>query len=447
MVANNRIIWDEGLFIRPQHFQQETRYLENHANHRIDSYNEFLYGLTDLEFDQSLLASGKISVIRARGVMQDGTVFDIPNDTPQPLPMHIQNSKAVNQIVYLALPIRAQSSKEVQWPESQSNGRYVVEQHDIKDLHSRDGDYTTVNMAKLHFTLMLESQDCSAYSTLAIAQIKNRNEDNGSIELYDDFYPTSLSVSAIPKLKRFVDEISSLMRERAKNLAERIGSPDQAGVADVTDFLLLQVLNRMQPKLRHMSRLSLLHPERLYEFCIEACGELSTFEPSRRSSKKYPVYEHANPKPCFIPLEDTLRRALSDLIQPRAIPIPLEKQNYGSHVAVLSNPSLIQSSDFVLAVKARMHLDQLRQQFQQQAKISSVEKLSELVNRQLPGIPLQVLPIAPRHLPYHSGFTYFSLDNNSEEWHQMMSNSTGFGFHIAGEFPGLELEFWALRKE
>lgn len=445
MAANNRVIWDEGLFIRPQHFQQESRYLEHHANHRMDSYNEFLYGLTELELDESLFSTGKIAIVRARGVMPDGTVFDIPTDTPQPQPLHIQNTKAVGQIVYLTLPIRTQSGTEVQWPESQSNGRYVVEHHDVKDLHSRDGDFTTVNTAKLHFTLMLQDQDRSSYTTLAIAQIKDRKEDS-SIDIYDDFYPTSLSVGAIPKLKRFINEIASLMHERAKNLAERIGSPSQAGVADVTDFLLLQALNRMQPKLQHMSRLRLLHPERLYETLVEACGELSTFQSDQRLAAEYHAYEHEDPKLSFAPLENDLRQALSGLMQPKAVPIPVEKQDYGNYVAMLSDPSLIQSSNFVLAVKARMHLDQLRQQFQQQTKISSLEKLPELVSRQLPGIPMQATPIAPRQLPYHAGFTYFELDSNSEEWHQMMRDTSGFGFHIAGEFPGIELQFWALRK-
>lgn len=447
MASNNRVVWDEGLFIRPQHFQQETRYLEHHANRRIEVSSEFLYGLTELEFDEALLASGKLAIIRARGVMQDGAVFDIPNDTPPPQPLHMQSSKVINQVIYLALPIRGQGGAEVQWPESQSNGRYRVEQRDLKDMHSREGDFTTVNTAQLHFTLMAEDQDLSAYSTLAIARIKDRSEDNGSIQLYDDFYPTSLSVGAIPRLKRFIEEIASLMHQRAKNLAERIGSPTQAGVADVTDFMLLQVLNRLQPKLRHMAKLRLLHPERLYEFCIEACGELATFQPGQRIAEECKVYDHADPKPCFTPLENALRKALSDLIQPRATPITLNKQGFGSHTATLPNPGMIHTSDFVLAVKARMHLDQLRQQFLQQAKVSSLEKLPDLVNKQLPGIPLQALPIAPRHLPYHSGFTYFELDNNSEEWRQTMQNATGFGFHIAGEFPELELQFWAMRKE
>ncbi|MEO8630231.1 MAG: type VI secretion system baseplate subunit TssK, partial [Betaproteobacteria bacterium] len=36
------------------------------------------------------------------------------------------------------------------------------------------------------------------------------------------------------------------------------------------------------------------------------------------------------------------------------------------------------------------------------------------------------------------------LDRSSEFW-KMMADSAGFAFHIGGEFPGLTLEFWAVR--
>jgi len=69
-----------------------------------------------------------------------------------------------------------------------------------------------------------------------------------------------------------------------------------------------------------------------------------------------------------------------------------------------------------------------------------------LVSLQLPGIPLRPLPVAPRHLPFHAGFSYFELDRHHPAW-QSLSSGSGFGFHIAGEFPELELQFWAIRSE
>jgi type VI secretion system protein ImpJ len=66
------------------------------------------------------------------------------------------------------------------------------------------------------------------------------------------------------------------------------------------------------------------------------------------------------------------------------------------------------------------------------------------VNLQLPGIALHAIPVAPRQIPYHAGFVYFELDQANELWGQLKA-SGGIGLHVGGEFPGLKLEFWAIR--
>jgi len=101
----------------------------------------------------------------------------------------------------------------------------------------------------------------------------------------------------------------------------------------------------------------------------------------------------------------------------------------------------------VLAVRARMSADDLRQLFVQQAKVTSMDRLGELVSLQLPGIPLKQLHVAPRYLPYHAGFIYFELDRTHPAWQVMTQQTSGFGFHVAGDFPELEMQFWAIRSQ
>ena len=57
---------------------------------------------------------------------------------------------------------------------------------------------------------------------------------------------------------------------------------------------------------------------------------------------------------------------------------------------------------------------------------------------QLPGIALRPLPVAPRQIPFHAGFSYFELDNTGELWKQL-DNSGGLGIYVTGDFPALEL--------
>ncbi len=115
MTARNRIVWSEGLFIKPQHFQQQQRYLEHVIDERVKSAGHFLYGTTELSLNLEYLSFGRIAIERAKGVMPDGSVFNIPQNDVLPEPLDIVDSSLVNQIVYLAIPLNSDSIIEVNW--------------------------------------------------------------------------------------------------------------------------------------------------------------------------------------------------------------------------------------------------------------------------------------------------------------------------------------------
>lgn len=114
-------------------------------------------------------------------------------------------------------------------------------------------------------------------------------------------------------------------------------------------------------------------------------------------------------------------------------------------VAVIADAELRRSASFVLAVNAQMPGDAVRARFPTQVKIGPAEKIRDLVNLQLPGVTLRPMPVAPRQIPYHAGFNYFELETRGNEMWKQLETSGGLAMHIAGEFPGLELELWAIR--
>ena len=115
-------------------------------------------------------------------------------------------------------------------------------------------------------------------------------------------------------------------------------------------------------------------------------------------------------------------------------------------VALIPDVGLQRSATFVLAVSAQLPGDALRARFPTQVKIGPVERIRDLVNLQLPGVALRPLPVAPRQIPYHAGHNYFELETRGNELWKQLETSGGLALHIAGEFPGLELEFWAIRS-
>ena len=140
-----------------------------------------------------------------------------------------------------------------------------------------------------------------------------------------------------------------------------------------------------------------------------------------------------------------LRLLLAHAIDRSAIQIPLQDKGYGVRVAVVADKALFTNAAFVLAANAQLPAETLRSRVPKQVKIGPVEKMKDLVNLALPGVGLHPLPVVPRQIPFHAGFSYFELDKHGEMW-AALSRSAGVGLHIPADyFPGIELELWAIR--
>ena len=113
MSVYSKVVWSEGLFLRPQHLQQQDRYFERYVETRCHALRSNSWGLTELEVERDLLAIGQLGLTRAAGVFPDGTPFRMPEDTPLPTPLEI-DPKLRDQLMYLAVPLRQPGSAEVQ---------------------------------------------------------------------------------------------------------------------------------------------------------------------------------------------------------------------------------------------------------------------------------------------------------------------------------------------
>lgn len=444
MSENNRVIWSQGMFLRPQHFQQHDRYIEALIRGRNGSWRVHDWGIAKLKIDLRQLAMGKFALAECSGIFPDGTPFNLPADDELPRPIDIP-ADARNSIIYLSLPARLEGSIEVDSAEKPSDlARYHAVETDVRDHNTNSNEASAVMIGRLHTRLMLERQERSGYICIGVARVIESRADKNVI-LDEEFIPPSLDCHANPKISRFVKEICGLLHTRGEALAGRVSEAGRGGVSEISDFLLLQVVNRLEPLFEHLQNLPGMHPEALYRIMLQVAGELSTFSKPGKRPISFPVYRHDNLQLTFSYVIEEIRDCLSLVLEQNAIPIPLTSPKYGTRAAKIPDYSLLKDAFFVLAVSAQVPVEQLRSQFPSQVKIGSVEQIQQLVRSALPGIAVHPLPAAPRQIPYHAGFSYFELNKKSELWRQM-HKSGGFAIHIAGDFPGLELEFWAIKK-
>jgi type VI secretion system protein ImpJ len=264
--------------------------------------------------------------------------------------------------------------------------------------------------------------------------------------LDEKYIPVVLQSAATSLLQGFVRELQGLLHTRGEALASRVAGASQgAGVAEVADFMLLQTINRYEPLLAHLATDAALHPETLFGIGLQLMGDLSTFYRQNKRPAAMPDYRHDDLRVCFLPLIEELRRLLSMVLEQNAVQIPLTKHSLSVYYSGRPDVKLLDQALYVLAAGAQVSSEMLRTHFSPQVKIGPVEEISQLVSSALPGIAINPMPVAPRQLPYHAGYSYFELDKQSPYWKKMM-DSGGFAFHIGGNFPGLELEFWAIKK-
>jgi len=443
MSAHNRVVWSEGLFLQPQHFQQQDRYFERYVEGRCQPLVPYSWGFTEVEFERDFLKIGKVGLRRLAGVFPDGTPFRMPDDDPLPTPIDI-GPDVRDQRLHLAVPLRRPGELEVsRAPGSEDLLRLEIREFTAPNAAGNGGDPALLEVAALRSRLLLESASTEAYACVPLAHIVECRADQ-QVVLDDNFIPTVLQLRAASRLATITAELLGLFHQRGEALGGRVAATGRGAASEMADFLMLQVINRYQPVLAHFVDTGAVHPEQLYQFCVAAAGELATFTTTSKRTPKFPGYRHERLKESFEPVIISLRESMSKVMTQTAISIPLEKRRFGINVAVVPDKSLFSAAVFVLAARADGPAENVRQRFPTQVKVAPAERIADLVRQGLPGVPVVPIPVAPRQIPFHAGYAYFELDQTHDLWDQL-KDSGGVAIYVSGEFPGLAMELWAIR--
>jgi len=444
MSLDSKVVWSEGMFLNPQHFQQQERYFERLVDGKCSAYGAYGWGMHEFEIDQQLLNLGKISVIKGSGVFPDGTPFNFP-DTDEAPPVFEVPENTHNAIVYICVPVKRPGAVDVIADENtQGLARYYSYEQETRDVASESGDNISMDVGKLRFRLMLESDDLSGYACIGLIRIAESRDDK-NVLLDDNYIATCLDCKKSIKLSGYLTEVIGLLHHRGEAIAGRLADTNRGGTAEIADYMMLQLINRLEPMTKHLSNMNGLHPVDLFAESVQMVGELSTFVSKNKRTPDFPNYLHDDLQATFTPVIASLRNSLSMVYEQTAVALKLVDKKYGIRVAEIADRSLIGSAMFVISARADVPEDALRAHLPAQIKIGPVERIRQLVNAAMPGISMKPLPVAPRQIPFHSGFTYFQLDPQSDFWSELQ-HSGGFALHVGGDFPGLELEFWAIRQ-
>ncbi|MFQ3594478.1 MAG: type VI secretion system baseplate subunit TssK, partial [Gemmataceae bacterium] len=98
--------WDEGMFLRPHHFQAASRFasLELARGDKWDQH--YNWGIRRIVIDGDALANHRLVIRRLQARFRDGTLVDLPEDGDVPaLDFKAALEKSSSVDLFLALPM------------------------------------------------------------------------------------------------------------------------------------------------------------------------------------------------------------------------------------------------------------------------------------------------------------------------------------------------------
>lgn len=436
----SKVVWSEGLFLRPHHFQQNDRYLENLLESRVRNVTPYPWGFSVLEIDRDLAQQSRIGLRRAVGVMPDGTPFAMPDNSPLPAAIEVPEN-AAGQLVWLSLPLAAANTREVEDALTGSATRYLPATEMLIDSTAALRTEEEIDVAHPRLTLELRKTAKAGYVGLALGRIL---EVRDHAVLFDEkFAPPVLICSAYSVIEGWLDRVIGWIDNKLEELARYAADPTAGGGLQSADYFVLQLLNRNIPVLKHMRRSRFVHPERLFSSFVALAGELATFTTAERRARDYPAYDHDDLENCFAPVVRDIQDFLSANLGRRAIRLEIVERAQNAFMSTIRDRSLVRNATLVLEVAARRPLTEIQAQFPQLFKVGPNTKMNEIVHAHLPGINLVHLPTPPPQIRALTDHVYFYLDRTSPLWPEF-STASSIGMHFSGDWPDLELELWAV---
>lgn len=442
MNSLSRVVWSEGMYLGPHHFQKQSRYFEELFHSAVSSLHFCAYGFTECSLDANALRNGDVVVTYARGIFADGLTFDFtgPEDCPQPLAIRdLFPPDAQSITVRLGVPAFIPDGRNCLTDASENGdwARYTAEKRAMTD-ETTGKHQQPIPIARSDIRLFVDSGEFLDIVSLPIARVVR--DGSGHFAFDRSFIPPCLRIACSEPLVSLLEELLLKMKQKAADLstARRITSRSvlDFAAADVARFWLLHAVNEGIAPLRHLLDKN-PHPEEAFLLLSKVGGALCTFA-SGSHPNALPTYEHEDLGRCFGELNRHIRRHLDLLLPENCLAVTLEPAAKYFWEAALADTRVFGRARWILAVHCPAR-DAETLRTPQLAKVCSAQFVPELVRRGLPGMPLQHLTSPPAAVKPRMETQYFDIQKGGPCWEHLVKTHR-IGVYVPGEIPDPELE-------
>jgi len=430
MKARRPILWNQGLFVKPQHFQQNDMYFRSLLR-PLESYmHPFFRGVCNLDIQEAALKNKSFDLLEGEFIFPDGT-WVVLHDNALFNPRSFKEAWMEPEKpfkVYVGLRRWNHKGENVTFSNEEEVQKFstrFISGSSIEEVSDLYQNAPSAQVKSLDYLVKIfwesELGDAGNFMFMPIAELIYNGQET---VLSNNFFPPCVTIAGSRNLLQMVRTIRDHVLAKC-HVLEEYKMPRGVQFQDLEPnymsyFLVLTILNRYLPALNHIVETPHIHPWDLYGLLRALIGELSSFTDridatgcAREGVALVPPYDHENLGFCFGQAAILIDELLGSILvgAENIIRLVRDKNYFSARIG----PEVLDSrNNFYLIVKSAIGKEQLRKEMQRLAKISSLGAMPTLIQRALPGMEMEEAAAAPPGVPRRQDSVCFKLNRNSE---------------------------------
>jgi type VI secretion system protein ImpJ len=441
---NGKILWGEGLFLRPQHFQQQDHYHEERLHRTAALLHPYAWGVGALQVDRDALANDTLRVLELSLRFPDGELYAAPGADELPDAVDLgQLPQSVQSVTYHAAlpgfkPFGANFSAD-----KANAARFCQLDRDTPDLYTQAASARLTYLRKT-VRLVSDAEPLDAYVHVPVLRL--RRAATGGFEPDAAFMPPSLTIRSAPQLFLQLRRLLDALQAKVSALYGHHREPSRHVIefrsGDMASFWLLHTASTACATLAHFYHHPSLHPERLYEQLLALAGSLMTFSKSWTLAD-LPPYRHDDPGPAFATVYQIIRELLDTVISSRYFAIALREVKPSYWHGMLDSGKIDDKTTFYLAVAGDMPASERVDTVPLRLKIGAPDDVEKFVLSAMPGIRLVHAPQVPAAVPVRPDAVYFAIEAKGQMYERMLQ-AQSISIYVPGSMSDVKPELVAV---
>lgn len=454
------LYWHQGLFLQPQHFQQNDALIEHRLARTIGLVTPFPWGLISLKINEAALSARQCKIEQLSVRFAEGTLAEYPgNAVLQTRSLDLESFVGGGRTLYVGLRRFSSEGNNAQVFDrpvdgAQADARFAVAA-DPQAVNDRLSNAPQARVRSMFYVLRLfwedELEHLGAYELLPVMRLELEGDHVRTVQRY---VPPCVNLAASPALLEMLREMRNELLGRARQLSVfKFASGGEQVQVDSTQFnhlMALAVLNRYGPLLTHFLEAPQTSPVQLHSALCQLVGELSLFSERCDMLGEAPDgrslvcrYKHNESGAAISEVITLIGQLLNDISVGSEMLVRLQLQG-GFYQAELPDGFFGPRHRYFMVARSDNDAEWLSESLPRDGKLGTLGSLDAMISRALPGVDLIHLQTPPQGVPRVAGAEFFRLETVSDAW-DVVQRERQVAFFLPDAPEELRLELVVVR--